>query len=57
MYIADALSSVFTMALMVGAGYMGGRSLNILREDVKRIEHVLVVLAVILLAVYILYRF
>lgn len=54
--IADAVSSLFTVALMVGAGYVGGNSLEIIRSDITRIEHVAIVLAVISLALFLLFR-
>ncbi|MGO9613109.1 MAG: DedA family protein [Dissulfurispiraceae bacterium] len=41
--ITDAFSSLFTMALMVGIGYVGGKSLLILRKNITRIEHVVIV--------------
>jgi membrane protein DedA with SNARE-associated domain len=54
--LADAVSSLFTIALMVGAGYAGGNSLEIIRNDITRIEHLLVVLAVVSVAVFLLFR-
>jgi membrane protein DedA with SNARE-associated domain len=54
--LADAASSLFTIALMVGAGYAGGNSLEIIRNDITRIEHLLVVLAVVSVAVFLLFR-
>jgi membrane protein DedA with SNARE-associated domain len=53
---ADALSSVLTIAVMVGAGYIGGHSLQIIRNDMARIEHMGVLLLVILFAGYLLLR-
>lgn len=55
--IADAVSSVFTMAIMVGAGYIGGNSLQILKRDLSRIEHIAIVLIIALLASYLLFRY
>lgn len=55
--IADGISSLFTIALMVGAGYMGGNSLEILKKDIRRIEHVVIVLAVISGAVFLFLRY
>ncbi len=48
--------SIFTIALMVGAGYMGGNSLRIIRKDISRIEHVAIFSVVAFLALYFLYR-
>ena len=52
----DAVSASFTIAFMVGAGYMGGNSLQIIKKDVTRVEHVAILLAVTFLAVYFLFR-
>jgi membrane protein DedA with SNARE-associated domain len=54
---ADAVSSLFTIAIMVGAGYMGGNSLQIIKRDITRIEHIGILLAVFLLAIYLMYRY
>lgn len=53
----DAVSSSFTVAFMVGAGYMGGNSLQIIKKDISRIEHLAIFLVVAFLALYIIYRF
>ncbi|MBI3353702.1 MAG: hypothetical protein HY034_02270 [Nitrospirae bacterium] len=50
--IADAISSIFTIAVMVGVGYIGGNSLEIIKKDVTRIEHIGILVIIILLAVY-----
>lgn len=42
---------------MVGAGYMGGISLEIIKKDMTRIEHIGILLAVIILAVYLIFRY
>ena len=56
--MADAFSSIFTMALMVGAGYMGGNSLEIIiKRDITRIEHIGILLVIILLATYLLFKY
>ena len=54
---ADAFSSLFTMTLMIGAGYLGGNSLEIVKKDIHRIEHAAIVLFTIALAVYLIYRY
>ncbi len=54
---ADALSSLFTIAIMVGAGYAGGHSLQVIKRDMTRIEHIGIFLAVILLAGYLIFRY
>ncbi len=55
--ITDAFSSLFTIAIMVGVGYLGGNSLDIIRKDITRVEHVVILLIIILLTIYLLYRF
>ncbi len=55
--LTDAVSASFTIALMVGAGYMGGNSLQIIKKDISRIEHVAIFLAVTFLALYFLFRY
>ncbi|MDH5201876.1 MAG: DedA family protein [Nitrospirota bacterium] len=55
--ITDAFSSLFTIAIMVGVGYLGGNSLDIIRKDITRVEHVAILLIIILLTIYLLYRF
>ncbi|MBI5057420.1 MAG: DedA family protein [Nitrospirae bacterium] len=54
---ADAFTSILTMALMIGAGYMGGNSLDVLKKDISRIEHIVIMLAIVLLVGYLFYRF
>ncbi len=56
-FAADAVSAVFTMTLMIGAGYVGGNSLEIIKKDITQIGHAAVVLLTIALAVYLLYRY
>jgi membrane protein DedA with SNARE-associated domain len=53
---ADAVSSILTMTLMVGAGYVGGQSLQIIRKDITRLEHIGILLFVILLSGYLFLR-
>ena len=55
--IADAASSLFTIAIMVGAGYIGGNSLQVLKSDIRRIEHIGILLAVILLVIFLIYEY
>jgi len=37
--LVDALSSIMTLAIMIGIGYAGGNSLQVIRKDITRIEH------------------
>ncbi len=55
--LTDAFSSLFTIAIMVGAGYVGGNSLQIIQKDMKRIEHIAIFLAVVLFVFFLLLRF
>ncbi len=54
---ADAVSALFTLALMIGIGYAGGNSLQALQKDISRIEHIAVVLGLTGLAIYLLMRY
>ncbi len=56
-FIADAVTSIFTIALMVGAGYMGGYSLQVVKRDITKIEHMVVLLLIILVVIYLLFRY
>ncbi len=55
--IADAVSSIFTIAVMAGAGYMGGSSLEVLKKDITRIEHTGIILIIVLFLVYLFFRY
>jgi len=47
--IADAISALITIGLWGGIGYLGGNSIQILKNDIKRIEHIAIVFLMILL--------
>jgi membrane protein DedA with SNARE-associated domain len=55
--MADAFSSLFTIAVMVGAGYVGGNSLQIIKKDISKIEHGVIFLMIVFLLAYVFYRF
>jgi membrane protein DedA with SNARE-associated domain len=55
--VADAFSSLFTIAIMVGAGYIGGNSLGALKKDMTRIGHIAILLGIVLLVIYLLFRY
>jgi membrane protein DedA with SNARE-associated domain len=55
--LADAVSSLFTVSLMVGIGYVGGNSYEIIRKDVTRLEHAAVILGLVALTVYLIVRY
>jgi membrane protein DedA with SNARE-associated domain len=55
--IVDAFSSLFTITIMVGIGYIGGNSIEVLKKDITRIEHIGILLGIILLVIYLLFRY
>jgi membrane protein DedA with SNARE-associated domain len=55
--IADAASAILTMTLMVGIGFLGGNSIEILQKDVKRIEHIGILILAILFTGWIVYKY
>ncbi|HMK60642.1 MAG TPA: DedA family protein [Dissulfurispiraceae bacterium] len=46
--IADAVSSIFTMTLMVGAGFWGGSTLQLIKQDVAEAQKALMILIAII---------
>lgn len=54
--IADGATALLTIALMGGIGYAGGNSAGILRENVKRFEHIGIVAFMLLVAGWIFYK-
>ena len=55
--IADGITALFTIALMGGIGYVGGNSLQVLKRDLTRIEHIAIVSFVILFTIWIGFRY
>lgn len=55
--VADAASAILTITLMIGIGFWGGNSIQILQKDVKTIEHIGVVVFMILFAGWIFYNY
>ena len=55
--LADGATSLLTIALMSGMGYAGGNSVEILKKNVKRIEHIAILILVILLTGWIVYKY
>jgi membrane protein DedA with SNARE-associated domain len=53
--VADAISALFTIGLWGGAGYLGGNSLQVLRKDMTRIEHIGIIVLVVLFVCWIVY--
>jgi membrane protein DedA with SNARE-associated domain len=54
---SDAVSSLFTMALMIGAGYMGGNSLKFIKKGLVKIEHIAILVLVGFILLYSVYRY
>jgi membrane protein DedA with SNARE-associated domain len=55
--MADAASAILTITLMVGIGFLGGNSIQILQKDVKRVEHVGILILAILLTGWVIYKY
>ena len=55
--LADAISAFITIGLWVGIGFLGGNSLQVLKKDMTRIEHIAIVVFVILLAGWFIFRY
>ena len=53
----DIVSSFLAIGLLVGTGYFGGKSIKVLETDITRIEHWGILLAVVLLAAYLFFRY
>lgn len=50
--LSDALSSLFTMFIMLGLGYIAGNSFQIIVKDISRIEHIIIFLSILIIALY-----
>ncbi len=55
--VVDGVTAIFTIGLMAGAGYMGGQSLEIIKNDITRVKHVAIFIFVVALAIYLLFRY
>lgn len=55
--LADAVSAIFTMSIMIGAGYAGGNSLQLIKKYISRIEYLGLLVIITLLLVYLVYRY
>jgi membrane protein DedA with SNARE-associated domain len=53
--LIDALSALFTVVLWIGLGYVGGHTLQLIRDDIARIEHILIYL-LISIVMYFIFR-
>jgi membrane protein DedA with SNARE-associated domain len=55
--LADGLSAMLTMILMMGIGYVGGNRVQVLQKDISRIEHFALLAFVLLVVVWIIARY
>ncbi|MDD5244683.1 MAG: DedA family protein [Syntrophorhabdaceae bacterium] len=55
--IADGLSAIITISITLGLGYLGGNSLMILKKDITRVDYILILALVILVAGWIILRY
>jgi membrane-associated protein len=55
--LADAVSALVTISIMVGIGYAGGNSLDAIRKNVKRIEDWAIVILLSGVMIYLLYKY
>ncbi len=55
--IADAATSLITIILMGGIGYVGGNSVQVLRKDLTRIEHIAIIVFIILFIMWIVLKY
>ena len=53
--MADAISALFTIGLWGAIGYLGGNSIQILKNDIKRIEHIAIIVLVVLFVCWFVY--
>ena len=55
--LADGLSAMVTMILMMGIAYVGGDSVHVLQKDISRIEHFALLAFVLLVVVWVIVRY
>lgn len=55
--ITDGLSAIITISITMGLGYLGGNSLLILKKDITRVDYILILALVILVAGWIVLRY
>ncbi len=55
--VIDAVSSLFTMTLMIGAGYWGGNSIKFIKQGIVRIEHIAILVVILVILLYSVYRY
>jgi len=55
--LADGLSAMVTMILMMGIGYVGGNSVQVLQKDISKVEHFAFLAFVLLVVAWVIVRF
>jgi membrane protein DedA with SNARE-associated domain len=55
--LADALSALITMAIMIGIGYFGGSQIQILRKDLARMNRMIMFSVVLIFLGWSLFRY
>jgi membrane protein DedA with SNARE-associated domain len=55
--LANAVSALITISIMVGIGHAGGNSLEAHRKDMKRIEHWAIVIVLTGVTFYLFYKY
>lgn len=55
--IADGASAILTVTLMIGIGYLGGESIQVLKQDVTRTEHIVIVSVMILVTLAVIFMY
>ena len=55
--LADGLSSLITISFWCGLGYIGGSSLQIIRKDITRVEHIVILSGIIFIMLYMFFRY
>jgi membrane protein DedA with SNARE-associated domain len=51
--LADGVSALFTIAFMGGIGYVGGNSLQVIKKDITRWEHIAIVVIMALVSAWV----
>ena len=55
--IADGASAILTVTLMIGIGYLGDNSIQVLKQDVTKTEHIVIVSVMILVTLGIIFMY
>lgn len=54
--IVDAISAALALALWSGIGYIGGKSYEVIQEDITRIEHLVILTIIVLIVIWLFAR-